>query len=869
MTGLLERDDQLARLDRLLAEAASGRGQVAALTGEAGVGKTTLAAAAIARAGDARVIRGACEDLSIPTPLGPLRDLAREAGWDLADAFDRHGQQFPLFSEALGVLDLPDRATLVVVEDLHWADDATIDFVRFLGRRVADSHILLVVTGRDDAAVGRARLRRALADVPPHLVERIALPPLTPAGVDQLARAAGRDAEALWRATSGHPFFVAELLRAGHGQTLPPSVQDAVLARADRLTVAGRRVLDGASIFPRRVETDALEVVCGSETAAGLEECVATGLLEASGRVGFAFRHELARRAVEAALSPVARRRLNTWALDTLRSRGDAPTAQLLHHAREAAAADTVRDLAPLAGREAARLGAHSEAAEHFAAALAYADSWPANERAELYADAALAFQLSARNPEAVQAQAAAVELARSAGDRLREGDGLRRLSRFSYSTGDRGGADAHGLRAVELLGDLGGPELALAWSNLSQLAMLAWDRDGARSWGERAITLAEALDRPDIVCHALNNIGYMGLWREDLDWGRAMLDRSLSIALEHGFIEDAARAYCNLACFECVSLDGDRTRAALDTGIPFCLEHGIDYMLWYMQGWKAELLLREGAWDEAAAEAQRVVDRFDGVWRQGASRTGHFGYPAMLVLARLHTRRGLPAEPLLAGLRAYLQRGTEPQRFAPYAAIMGERAWLGLEDKEAALGDLERCLTMAKDAAMIPDVLHWRRVLAPERSLPSWEMVMPEPWRLQLVGDWRAAAAAWAAVGAPYDQALALLDGDTTARRRALETVRSLGAITVAERILADLNADGVRVAGPRASTRANPAGLTRREMDVLRLLDQGRSNAEIAEQLFVSPKTVDHHVSAILGKLDVRSRGEAAAIARRSGLI
>ena len=218
------------------------------------------------------------------------------------------------------------------------------------------------------------------------------------------------------------------------------------------------------------------------------------------------------------------------------------------------------------------------------------------------------------------------------------------------------------------------------------------------------------------------------------------------------------------------------------------------------MQGWKAELLLREGAWDDAAAEAQAVVDLIDGI--------GHFWYPAALVLARLHTRRGIPAAPMLADLRAFLERGTELQRFAPYAAIMAERAWLGLEEASEAVGLLDAALAMAKDPHLIPEVLLWRRRLAPHLTAPAGAIALREPWAPQLAGDWRTAAAAWAAVGAPYEQALALLDGDAAARRRALEIVGSLGARPVADRIRADLNSEGIRVGGPRASTRANPAG-------------------------------------------------------------
>ena len=859
---LLERDRPLDLLRGLLAEAARGRGHVAAISGEAGIGKTTLAQALAADPpAGTRVLRGACEDLGVPDPLGPLHDLARAAGWDLERAIARHDRRLSVFHEALEAFAPPDDATLVLIEDLHWADDATLDFVRFLGRRVRDGRMLLLVTARDDEAGGQAHLRRALADVPADSVTRIDLAPLTAATVDTLAREAGMDGGALYRASEGNPFFVAELLRAGSTQPLPPSVRDAVLARADRLTEPARRTLNAAAIFPRRVEAAALLALCGPNAVPGTDACVASGLL-VGGEDGFAFRHELARQAVETALTPLLRRDLNARALALLRGRGDAPVARLLHHARDTGDAEAVRALAPPAARQAAAVGAHREAAAHYATALAEADAYPDGLRADLYEEAAFEFQLTGAMDAAVRAETAALALFQAAGDRLREGDGLRRLSRMAYAGGDRLAAEAHARRAAELLADHPGPELAMAWSTLSQLAMLGCDTDDARTYGERAIALAEHLGRSDIVSHALNNIGFSLLWF-DPDEGMRLLDRSLAIALEGGFPDHIARAYVNRGCFAFDSLDNARARTDIDAGIAYCAEHDIDYLRLYMQGWKAELLMREGAWAAAEAEARAVLDGPPGLILSA--------YPSTLVMARLCVRRGdTAAEPLLANLGVYLETGKELQRFGPYAAIVAERAWLGQADAEAALRLLDEAARMAPDPVFIPEILYWLRLLAPERKQPETNN-LPRPWQLLLRGDWQAAAEAWAAIGAPFEQARALLEGPPEARLRALTLFESLGAAAVARRVRDDLRRDGVRIAlpGPRASTRANPAGLTRRQMDVLRLLDQGRTNLEIAERLFVSPKTVDHHVSAILEKLDARSRGEAAAVARRSGLL
>jgi len=864
MTMLLERQTQLEQLDELLAEAANGRGRVVALSGEAGAGKSALVEAFTGAAGQgAHIFRSACEDLSIPDPLGPLYDLAREAQWAMPQAVAaRRGERLPLFSDALDVFEARTGTTLLVIEDLHWADDATLDFVRFLGRRIANTHILLLLTARTDRSEGQMRVRRALGEIPAGNIARIDVPLLSEAAVLSLAASAGRDGDAIYRASAGNAFFVTELLSAENEAALPASVRDAVLARAERLSAGARAMLDAVSVFPRRADAWALTGLCGVASAGQLAECVANGLLDDLGDA-YAFRHEIARRAIETMLTTSHRREFNQRALSALLERGDIATARLVHHAVEAHNLETVRELAPVAAREASRVGAHRDAAGYYEVALRQADRLPEDERAGLYEQYAFECHLIGRIDEAIKAQQQARALHQALGNVLKEGDSLRCLSRFAYLMGDRQAADTFGAEAVALLETApAGPELAMAYSNLSQLAMLAERLDETLSLGARAIELAEAANRPDIVCHALNNVGAAEQWL-DQDSGRLHLARSLEIALEQNFQEHAARAFTNCACGEMNQLGYSQAQSFLDRGIDYCVENDLATWRDYMRGVRAQLLLRHGRWDEAGAEALEVLT--------GTHAAALVRYPALVALSRLRVRRGDPsAEPLLVEMKQFLEKGAELQRLLAYAAVVAEQAWLGEADKDEALRLIGVAESLSPTRAVFAELAGWRQLLAPDID-PGDIAGMAAPYRMLLADDWRGAADAWADLDAPYERALALAQGDEAAQRVALEIFEALGARPVASHVRDIMRQNGViHIArGPRRTTRANSAGLTQRQMEVLQLIERGLSNKRIAEHLAISPKTVDHHVSAVLGKLDAVSRGEATAAARDSGLI
>ena len=351
---LLERERERSTLSAALSESLES-GRVALVLGEAGIGKTALVASMTQQLEPRRVLWGACDPLITPRPLGPLRDVAREAGGRLAAVIDRGREQ--VLHAALD--ELADQAVLVI-EDLHWADDATLDLVALLGRRLVRSPGCLIITSRSEAL---PEVRRVLSALPRECLRRIEPDPLSAGAVAQLAREAGRDAADLHAVTGGNPFFVTEALATPAGE-LPASVRDAVAFRISTLDDAAREVVELCAVVPGATE---LELI--SSGAAAIDACIDAGLLLLRGET-LAFRHDLARLAVEEAISPVRRRELDRKVLDALERSGDADLARLVHHARRAGDTQAIRRLAPEAARAASAARGHRQALAHWEAAL-------------------------------------------------------------------------------------------------------------------------------------------------------------------------------------------------------------------------------------------------------------------------------------------------------------------------------------------------------------------------------------------------------------------------------------------------------------------------------------------------------------------
>ncbi len=847
---LLEREDALAALADAQASAVAGRGRVVLVTGEPGIGKTSLVAHFVAEA-DARVLLGTCDDLTIPRPLSPFLDLADDVSVPLEQAVARGAAPQELHPLLLAELEDARRPTLLILEDVHWADDATLDAITFLARRIASLPAVLVLTIRTGELPPDHPLHAVLGAIPAGDTAFVELAPLSASAVEVLTGDEGGQVHA---ATGGNPFYVTELIAfcAEEGE-VPPSVANAVGGRTSRLTDDERRLVEVVAVVPGRIRTSVLDVVLPEwpAIAAGPER---RHLLEVRPR-SVSFRHELVRHAVHASIPAATCRRLHAEILEVLLATGADP-ADVVHHAEAAGDDAVLGEHALLAARRAASVGSNREAVAHYRRALDFVERLSPAERALVLEEAAKSAYLVGRLEEALSANERANAIWRELGDTEAVGRCTRSHSRLLWFFGDGEAARAWADEAIAILEPLGDiAELGCAYAGRAQLAMLFQDGAAAQLWGDRALALSARLGNEGMRVHTRVTLGSTALQSDPEDM-QPLLD---AFADADGAAErfEAIRALSNIASIQNAWGRPDQAVEYALRAVAYAEEHEVHAIGDYARTTYAWLRLRAGDWETAEQIAHEEAAKSRSVSELLAST----------VLTELAVRRGDPdAGERLAALALRAERTGELQRLAPMLELKVERALLGFEP--APLRTLER---MANAHSRNGEKGVRIAATAVVAGLDvGYESSIATPYAVVLRGDWRAAADAFGEIGWTYDRALmlSLLD-DEDALAESVEIARSLGAEPLVRRSSRRLRALGHRVPrGPRETTRANPAGLTARQLEVLTLLGEGRTNAEIADELVVSLRTAEHHVAAVLSKLGAVSRRDAARRASELGL-
>jgi len=853
---LLERSSELDQLAAFLSAARAGQGRLVLLGGEAGVGKTSLVHTfSESVKPSVQVLIGKCDPLSAPRPLGPLVDVGRAAGGELDRLLQQGAPQLQIFDALLRLLKLGATPKVVVLEDVHWADEATLDLIRYLAPRLASVVALVIVTYRDDELGARHPLRVAIGDlatVP--AVYRLKLEPLSLNAVRTLAAGSDFDPKLLHVRTGGNPFFVSEAL-AFQSAGVPPTVRDAVLARAARLSPAGRQTLEVAAIIGARSESWLVTDV----SEAGIEDCIALGMLRSEGGM-LNFRHELSRDAILDAIAPGRQPAIHRAVLHALKRKPHHfnDLARLAHHAEGADDAEAVLAYAPQAAERAAAARAHREAAAQYARALRFAFCLPPGERAGLLEKYA-AECLASNELEEVEAVQAAAQIRRTELDRVKEAEDLELLSSFFIVLGRRAEAVDSCLSAIRILEQLPTtPQLALAYSWLAILRTEAGGRVEAIGLGEKATEIAHGTGDVESEVMAALALGEACSYTGDTERARRLIEPALKVARDASLERAIARALRDMALIGLHTRDHVMAEHNLRLLLAFAAERDFrDWQAW-APGWMARNCFHLGRWTEASEFAIAIL--------RTANPNYNARFWALLTLGHLRARQGEQDEigPLLdQALRHAASVGTF-ELLATARLARAEAAWLD-GDRSRALSEVQSVYDRAVDAGEpwnIGELAFWAWRCGATNATSVIDRCA-QPYALQIAGRWEAAAAVWHERGRAYEEAQALADSDSPAvLRRALDQFDHLGARPAAAFVARRLRALGARdiPRGPHRLTRANPHQLTEREIEVLTLVAKGFRNREIADRLYLSSKTVDHHVSSILGKLGLRTRTEAA---------
>ncbi|NUT45470.1 MAG: AAA family ATPase [Thermoactinospora sp.] len=910
MNGLLiGRSAELEALLRVLDAAASGVAGTALIGGDAGIGKTRLVTelSAEARERGFHVLVGQCAELGDALPYLPLIDALREPSIRPAvesrpilrgEVLDGGGSgltQQRLFGSLLELLG-EVQPVLLIIEDLHWADRSTRDLLIFLSRMVQRGQVCVVGTYRTDDLHRRHPLRPVLAEL--QRLPTVSALELRPLGVDDMSRFIASLGEApsmvlsqVVERAEGNPFYAEELFAAaaeGSGESMPDGLASLLMSRVELLSEEAQSVLRAAAVAGRKVDDSLLREVTGLEVPEfeeAVREIVFRGLLRVDG-YGYTFRHALLQEAVYTDLLPGERTRLHAAFARLITS-----PAELAHHFLASHDLAGALSASARAGREAERVGAPAEAHRHYDQVLSLWDRVAEPEALAEEDRISLALRSAVMAADSGDNHRAVTQLrALPASAEVNE-----RLSYYLYELHHDGAAVEAAEEAVGTAADdavraraLATLARCLAWTarhdEVSDIAAKALDtarRAGARDAETSAlVTLAvfaengghharaiELLD--DAIAHPSGNLAIdlraefirarVSYDNGDLPGAAAVAERGIKRAHESGLTwstygtdlrflrflvhyvlgewdqaESLAASFgarvgrvseailSSFALFIEVARGLPTVEERLTWIEPFWNEPIASYM---SRGLAAERALWQGDPELALSHVHAVLDLMDGP-DPGAIRIAATGLWALADLGRTDG-----ADALIAQARLSFTTGPDGK---PIVLGPEGRAWMLRAEAE---------YTRVHGGH---DVDRWREVVAAFDYGFVYEVARSR-WRLAeallSTGEREAAQAEWSL---------------------ARESAASLGAAPLLEAL-----EEFARRARFSARASSSGGGLTARELEVLGLVAEGLPNREIAERLFIAQKTVSVHVSNILGKLGVSTRGQAAAEGRRLGLL
>jgi DNA-binding CsgD family transcriptional regulator/tetratricopeptide (TPR) repeat protein len=862
---LVERASFMATLETEFERAVDGEGRCILVTGEAGIGKTSLVKNFCSKKKNlGKVYTGTCDALFTPRPLAPLYDILLQMQADIPKYMANIKDRTELFTSFLRDLENQKETSLIIFEDIHWADEATMDFIKFFARRITQFRSLFILTYRDTEIDSKHPLRNILGQVPADSFTRLQLAPFSRHAVEKMATEKGYKGEDVYTISGGNPFYVNEIL-ASYSAGVPENIKDSILSSYNRLEEDTKLVWQILSVLPTGLEIKYLRKMEPSYATA-IHGGIDLKILILKENLIF-FKHELYRRTVESSLSPILRIALNKKILDLLREsfEENGEIERIIHHAKNANAYEVVTHYSPIAARKAAAIGAHVEAARLYLSAIEYYHGDDAGTLIQFYESYAYECYLTSQVKEAIIYAGRLLDLLKRKNDVGRIGNCLRFLSLLYLLDGNCANSGSYAGQAIEVFANQPSSHAkAMAYSNMGRLRAMLDEKDECILWSEKAMAMAEELGDEETLCHAMNSLGTMlSKIHTSKNKGLELLHKSLALAVKNNYEEYIGHAYANLVAVAVVTRDYLLAMKILEEGIQFCEDRDFDLGTKYLLIYKARMYLETGQWNEAYSMADNFL--------RSEEQFSLIKVGPRIIAATIKMRRGdsdvLPY--LLEAKEKAFDTG-QLNRIVPAMTALLEYEWI-VDRRFADQADLEYVIEAMKLRGNIYENSAFAYWLMKARKQQLQLDDFYEGFRINDKATALKAASFWKQLGCPYEQALALFQGDDEDKRESISIIQRLGADAVYNKLKFEMRTSGIKSIprGIRKNTRSNPAHLTERELDVLQLLKEGMRNKEIGSKLFISAKTVDNHIASIFFKLDVHSRGRAIKQADRLNIL
>lgn len=860
---LIERDRLMASLNEQFRDVSEGEGHCILLCGEAGIGKTAFVKEFCKQfVGECSIYQGACDDLFTPRPLAPLLDVLWQIRKSHRPLPSTRKDRSVLFANFFQELYSKNEKSIIIFEDIHWAGEGTLDFIKFFVRRISQLHCLFILTCRDNEVNSNRYFRNVLGQLPVDSFSKITLPPLSKQAVVDMAIQKGYDGEEVYHISGGNPFYVNEIL-ASYSPGIPEKIKNSILSVYDRQKPGTKNAWEIWSIMPDGLE---VEYVPKLKSNMELSNCFAIGVIKAeNGKV--VFKHELYRRTIQETLTPIRSLQLNKKMLElfstSFEERGE--IERILHYAKNANEKQLVVKYAPDAAGKAASAGAHKEAAKLWLTAIEYFEGNDTSQLTNFYEAYAYECYLSNQIKEAITYTEKSITIRKERDETDIVVERISFLLQLCWIEGKIIDTEEFSIRLTDLLkvAPLSLSSKAIAYSSLFQLKMHHDANAKFIWWGEKAIDLATQSGNKKVLCSILNLVGAVKMTNSTFKTnGNAIMQRSLAIALQNFYFDEAGKAYSVLTTHAVRIKNFQFAESILKEGISYCEEKGLIFWHTFLRAFSALMALEKGNWQEATGIADELYNN--------ENQSGIIKVIALNILSRVKMRKGENALDLLVEAKELSLVSMWSLMFIQSITAILEYEWLSgrkIIEKE----DIERTSNLLQSAGSDlekDEFLFWMKKAGRATGLKN-ELDIPN-YTLNTERNLESSAF-WKQSGCPYFQALLLFDGNEEDKRNAISMIRNLGAIAVAEKMKQTMRNLGIKniPRGIRNSTRSNIALLTNREIEILKLMKEEFHNKEIASHLYISAKTVDHHISSILFKLDTDTRHKAVTEATRIGIL